>query len=345
MKQRYLSLVSALLLTAPLAATAQQLKPNELPTNIPGVTTIAAPPEWFNPQEATDQELEYYGYPPRPDQFQEPKAFATWQKAMGSSKERIAPVLEVTNNFAGPAKLTAGAEAASASGSAATSPNWSGYVNTNGSTSYGSSSFHYVVGEYVVPVARQAYGKCASTRDYSITWVGIDGWSSSDVLQAGSEADASCSSGKTSTYYSAWYEWYPYNWTRITNLPIIPGDDLFVEVWNTSSTAGHAYLLNYNTDQFVTVNFSAPPKTHLVGNSAEWIVERPGIGGSLATLTNYISDYFSDAYAYNFGHSRVDPATARSFPVVMLDNNGKPASYPTPLGANAIWMQDEGSAR
>ena len=184
MNQRYLSLVSALLLAGSFAATAQQLQPNELPTNIPGVTTIAAPPEWFNPLEATDQELEYHGYPPRPDQFQQPKAFATWQKAMGSSKERIAPVLEVTNNVAGPAKLTARAETASASGSAATSPNWSGYVNTNGSTSYGSSSFHYIVGEYVVPVARQAYGKCASTWDYAITWVGIDGWSSSDVLQA-----------------------------------------------------------------------------------------------------------------------------------------------------------------
>ena len=345
MKQHYLCLVSALLLATPLAATAQQPNANELPTNISGATTVAAPPEWFNPLEATDQELERNGYPPRPDEFLQPKAFATWKKAMAASKTRIRPVLEVTNNVAGPAKLKAGSAAASASGSAAESYNWSGYVNLNGVTSYGSSSFYYIIGDYVVPVARQAYGQCVPTWDWSVTWVGIDGWGSSDVLQAGSEADAFCSSGKTSTYYSAWYEWYPYGWTRITSLPIVPGDDLFVEVWSTSSTAGHAYLVNYNTDQYVTINFSAPPGTHLVGNSAEWIVERPNIGGSLATLTNYISDYFSDSYAYNFGYSGVDPGSATSFPVTMLDNNGNAISYPTPLGVNAIWLQDEGSAR
>jgi hypothetical protein len=95
----------------------------------------------------------------------------------------------------------------------------------------------------------------------------------------------------------------------------------------------------------VIINFSAPPGTHLLGNSAEWIVERPSVGGSLATLTNYISDYFSDAYAYNFGYKAVDPGSAGSFPVTMLDNNGNDVSYPTPLGVNAILIQDEGSAR
>jgi hypothetical protein len=344
MKQPRFSLVSALLLAAPLACIAQQLKPNELPTNIPGATTIAAPPEGFDPLTASVQELEYYGYPPRPDQFEAPRAFASWQKAIRASRNRVTPVLEVTNNFAGPAKLKAGS-AAPANGSAALSYNWSGYVNTNGVSSYGKPSFYYIIGDYVVPVARQAYSKCDGTWDYAVTWVGIDGWGSGDVLQAGNEADAFCSGGSTATYYSAWYEWFPYGWTRIPSLPISPGDDLFVEVWSTSSTAGHAYLVNYNTDQYVIVNFSAPPLTHLVGNSAEWIVERPSVGGHLATLANYISDYFSDAYAYNFGYSGADPGSAGSFPVTMLDNNSYDISYPTPLGVNAIWMQDEGSAR
>jgi hypothetical protein len=344
MNQRMMSLVSALLIAAPLAGAAQQLKPNELPTNVSGVTTIAAPPAGFNPLNASDQDLEYYGFPPRPNEIAAPKAFASWQKAMTASKIRIAPTLEVTKNFAGPAKMKAGA-GTPATGTAASSYNWSGYVNTNGVTKYGSTSFYYIIGEYVVPIARQAYSKCDGTWDYTVTWVGIDGWGSGDVLQAGNEADAYCNGTTKSAYYSAWYEWYPYGWTRITSLPIVPGDDLFVEVWSTSSTAGHAYLVNYNTDQYVIVNFSAPPNTQLVGNSAEWIVERPGVNGGLATLANYISDYFSDAYAYNFGYSAVDPGSAGSFPVTMLDNNGYAISYPTLLGTNATWMQDEGSAR
>src|SRR5277367_2396073 len=343
MNQRVFSLVSALLIAAPLTGIAQvqQLKPNELATNVAGVTTIAAPPAGFDPLNASDQDLEYYGFPPKPNEISAPKAFASWQKAMKSSRKRVTPVLEVTKNFAGPAKLKAGTGAgAPASGTAASSSNWSGYVNTNGVTKYGSSSFYYIIGDYVVPVARQAYGKCDGTWDYSLTWVGIDGWGSGDVLQAGSEADAYCSGSTTNTRYSPWFEWFPYNWTRIPSLPIAPGDDLFVEVWNTSSTAGHAYLVNDNTDQYVMVNFSAPPGTQLVGNSAEWIVERPTISGSYATLTNYVSDYFSDANAYNFGSSAVDLGSAGSFPVTMLDNNGHPISYPTQLGVNAAWIQD-----
>jgi hypothetical protein len=351
MNQRVFSLVLALLFAAPLAGTAQQpqlqkqLKPNELATNVAGVTTIAAPPAGFDALSASDQDLEYHGFPPKPDEVRAPKAFASWQKAMKASKNRVTPVLEVTKNFAGPAKLTAGTAATPATGTAANSYNWSGYVNTNGVTKYGSTSFYYIIGDYVVPIARQAYSKCDGTWDYSVTWVGIDGWGSGDVLQAGSEADAYCSGSSTSTYYSAWYEWYPNGWTRIPSLPIVPGDDLFVEVWSTSSTAGHAYLVNYNTNQCVTINFSAPSGTQLVGNSAEWVVERPGVNGGLATLANYISDYFSDAYAYNFGYSAVDPGSAGSFPVTMLDNSGNPISYPTALGVNAVWMQDEGTAR
>lgn len=53
-------------------------------------------------------------------------------------------------------------------------------------------------------------------------------------------------------------------------------------------------------------------------------MERPTISGSYATLTNYVSDYFSDTYAYNFGYNAVDLGSAGSFPVTMLDNNGHP---------------------
>jgi len=344
MNQRVISLVSALLFAAPLTGTAQQqqLKPNELATNVAGATTIAAPPTGFNPLTASDQDLDYYGYPPRPDQVAAPKAFASWQKAMNASRKRIMPQLEVTKNIAGPAKLKAGA--VPPGGSAATSSNWSGYVNTNGVTKYGSSSFYYVIADYNIPAVQQAFGACTGGWDYAVTWVGMDGWGSGDVLQAGNETDAYCSGSTKSTYYSTWYEWYPNGWTRISSLPIVPGDELFVEVWNTSSTAGHAYLVNLSTDQYVTINFSAPSGTQLVGNSAEWIEERPGVNGSLATLSNYISEYFSDAYAYNFGYTAVDPASSSSFPVTMLDNSGNAISYPTILGTNAIWVQDEGSA-
>jgi hypothetical protein len=337
MKKHMFSLVSALLIAAPLTGTAQlqQLKPNELATNVAGVTTIAAPPKGFNPLTASDQDLEYYGFPPRPNEIAAPKALATWQKAMAASKTRVTPVLEVTNNAAGPAKMQAGAAPPSGSAAPATSYNWVGYVNTNGVTTYGRSSFYYVIADYDVPNLRQA--NCDGTWDYAFTSVAIDGWGSGDELAAGTEEAAYCNGTTRANYYSAGYEWFPSGWVSIPSLSVAPGDELFAEVWTTSSTSGHAYLVNLSTNRFVIVNVSAPPGTHLIGNNAQWIMS---LYGGLATRANYISEYLSDAYAYNFSYSAVDPGSAPSFPVTMVNSLGSTIAYPTLLGANAIWIQN-----
>ncbi len=355
MKNLSSALTAVLVLAAPIAAVAQlnapnKLQPNERALNLPGATTIAAPPAGFDPLSASDQELAYYGFPPKPNQNTEPKAYATWARAMQHSKTRIVPTLEQTAVFHGPMQQAKKVNPASAANSLtlgvpsnATSSNWSGYVDFSGATSYGSKSYYFLVNDFTVPVAEQAFGACTGGWDYGSAWNGIDGWGSGDVLQAGIEFDAYCSGGTRATYYSAWYEWYPYGEVRIGGFPIVPGDDIFVEVWNTSSTAGHAYLVNYNNNQSVNISFSAPSGTHLVGNSAEWVVERPSVGGSLATLTNYIMDPFWDAYAYTQGYAAfndIDEAT----PVTMLDNSGNPISYPEYLGLETFVMHDEGSA-
>ena len=100
-------------------------------------------------------------------------------------------------------------------------------------------------GAFVVPVAQQAFGACTGSYDYSSFWVGIDGWNSSDVFQAGIEADAYCNGSTTAAYYSAWYEWYPYNEVRISSPGVAPGDLIEVYIWNTSRTVGNYYMVNY----------------------------------------------------------------------------------------------------
>lgn len=320
-------------------ANAQGMEAFRVPTNLPGATTAIAAPEGFDPLIASDQELRMYGFPPRPDEFAAPKAFGAWKKAVLASKVKVNPVLQMTNIFHGPVRNTK-----TPSNSTGTSYNWSGSVDFSGASSYGSSSFYYLYAEYVVPIAEQAYGACTGSWDYSSAWIGIDGDGSGDVLQAGTESDAYCSGSTKSSYYSAWYEWYPYGSVRI-GFPVAPGDDLFVEVWNTSSTQGYMYMVNYQTNQYTEIGFTAPSGTHLVGNSAEWVVERPSVGGSLATLTNYISTYFSNAGAYTFSNAFYQPGSSSALQLTMLDNSGKAISYPTTLGTNAIWFQDEGSAR
>jgi hypothetical protein len=363
MKSLSSALTAVLLLAAPLAGTAQvalnnnaphKLQPNERALNIAGATTIVQPPAGFNPLAASDEELAYNGFPPRPNQNTEPKAFATWAKAMQHSKSRVMPTLQETSIFHGPAKqakangVTSAAVANNVSlsnqpSNTSYSYNWSGYVDFSGATSYGAKSYYFLVNDFTVPVAEQAFGACTGGWDWGSAWNGIDGWGSSDVLQAGIEFDAYCSGGVRSSYYSAWYEWYPYSEVRIGGFPIAPGDDIFVEVWNTSSTAGHAYLVNYNNNQSVNISFGAYPGYPLVGNSAEWVVERPSVGGSLTNLTNYIMDPFWDAYAYTQGYAVFNDID-EAYPIDMLDNAGNVISYPEYLGVETFVMHDTGSA-
>jgi hypothetical protein len=323
------------------AQTDALLAADRIATNLAGATTSIAPPEGFDPLQASDGDLAKYGFPPRPDVNVDPKAYASWSKAMTASKKRIVPHLEMTDVYHGPKR--GGTQLTDSSG---TSSNWSGVVEFSGAKSYNkSTSFYSVAADYVVPVAEQAFGACTGNWDYSSSWVGIDGDGSGDVLQAGSESDAFCEGSTTSTFYSAWYEWYPYGEVRISNLRVTAGDDMFVEVWHTSATQGFAYLANLTTNQSVQIGFKAPAGTSLVGNSAEWVVERPSVGGNLATLTNYMDDAFWDCYADTEASEAYKPGNSGSLLLTMEDNSGNPISYPTKLGSTAILFQDEGTAQ
>ena len=337
MRRRLVTTITFAAAVALSGTAAGQEKFNRARTNLEGVVTAGAPPAGFNALTSSDADLAAYGFPPRPNEALQPKAFGAWKKAVAASTRRIAPQLELTNIKHGPIQRV--------SESSNTSNNWSGAVAFSGATSYQADSFYYVFADYVVPAARQAYGVCTGSWDFSSTWIGIDGSGSDDVLQAGSESDAYCDGSGTASFYSAWYEWFPLGEVRIKNFPISAGDDLFVEVWSEGPTQGFAYFENYTTGQTVELEFSAPAGVNLVGNSAEWVVERPGVNGGLADLTNYISDYMADCFAATFGKVGYAPGSSSSIQLTMVDDSNKAISTPTLLGDYALWFQDEGSAR
>jgi hypothetical protein len=334
---------------SPIAPT-----PVSYSTNLPEATTTAAPAAGLNPLTMSADDLAAWGYPPQPGPNAAPQAYAVWAQAVTSAQTRIFPWLARSNRAHGP---TLGSQSmdlsnsapvvASAVNSALGSYNWSGYLNTNTN----GVLFTSVFAQYVVPRAQQAPGTCTGGWDYSSTWVGLDGAGAgtNDVLQAGTYADAYCApdddgdgSQNTATNYSAWYEWYPMNATNISGLTIKPGDNIFVEVWGTSPTTGGVFVVDLNTQQYVSVNLTAPAGVQVAGGSAEWITERPSISGSLTTLTNYISEYVSSAYAVDTNGTTHAPAD--STPVVMVDQNMQPISYPTLLGTNAMQIQNTGSS-
>jgi len=121
-----------------------------------------------------------------------------------------------------------------------------------------------------------------------------------------------------------------------------PGDNMFVEVWSTTPTTGGVFVVDFNTRQYASINLTAPAGVQVAGGSAEWVLECPSISGNLTTLTNYISEYVSGAYAVDTNGATYAPAD--STPVVMVDQNIQPISYPTLLGTNAMQIQNTGSS-
>jgi len=344
------------------SAYAQGTPP--LPPNVPlpgvvsgpptGVGVVAPPPANFNALTASPTANAQYSIPPAPPAAASPRLHAVWQKAMSapatSARSSVAPTLTQTNISHGPNRKRGASVPAGETNNvlSSTSFNWSGTAVYNPADPF---TVEAIIGEYTVPVAHQALGACTGGWDYSSLWPGIDGYGSGDVLQAGVEVDAFCWLGITASFYSAWIEWFPNSSVRVSSPVINPGDLIFVEVWNTSPTTGFAYFYNETTGETAEYSLTAPSGTRLVGSSVEWIVERPGVGGSLATLTNYIYSAWSDGLAWNYtaasptyNYQGQNPTSGTLEVITMLDNNGNGISRPTIENFNFLWFRDFGSA-
>lgn len=185
------------------------------------------------------------------------------------------------------------------------SSNWSGYEETGVD-----AVFTQVAASWTVPPLEQGITGSSST------WVGIDGATTPDLIQAGTEQDWTISG----PLYYAWYELLP--GTAIDLGPVKPGDRVSVDInetatgkWTisvTDSTSGSAW-----TEQ---VLYNAP------GGSAEWVVEEPSSNstGVPAPLAAFGSVTFS-------GLSASGPGTAGALasPVYLVQQgDGLIEAYP-----------------
>lgn len=337
------------------AGMSPALGQTAIPTNIPGISAISAPPATVDPMTASAGELAKYALPPRPDAQTAPEAFAAWQRMMNPRLKRVVSThLEQTAVYHGPMQPAPGAPPAGVAPAAgityATSKNWSGtaLVGKKKTTFHS----HTVYGEFLVPVAQQPFNSCNPSWNYGAAFVGIDGYGSSDVFQAGIEFDASCTNNVTDTLYAAWMEWYPNAAIRIPEFPIKPGDLVTVKVWNTSPTAGNVAIVDYTTQQMTEFQINAPAGTALIGTSIEWILERPTVDGTLAQLTNYVAQPMTQDFAWDQnvqGGPTRSPGTKSTAAIAnteitMLDDNGQPISYGIEQGLVDLWFWNEGSA-
>jgi hypothetical protein len=330
-------------------------------TSLNGVSVFAAPPKGFNPLTATNVELLTYGLPQRPDKVADEKGYSIWERAMLSTRMHVTDVRATP--YSSRTMMTSGtSEKMDASGSTAVgSSNWSGIANTNKNTTWNNNtSFTQVASVWNVPVAKAPFGDCSFSPLLEVSWNGIDGWSSGDVVQGGSGSYFTPSPfipcvGDAN--YFGWVEWYP-SYPIIELMcgnnpcPVSPGDDFFVVTFASPGFASQNVYVNDLTEGwFGTTNLSWKSGPGVVGNSAEYIVERPccDANGRNEPLVNYLYEFFDFAHAVNGKGTEFYPGSSSASTLIITmkaDDGTTPISHPRSYGTSgnegkyAIWMED-----
>jgi hypothetical protein len=266
------------------------------------VRTFGPPPKNFDPFTASPTDLERNGFPPLPE---DPRHLERYKRVFGHIKNKlhhIEPTFRVNHDrIHGPRKrLTKAATE--------TSGNWSGGVVY----APAGDSFKWVEGDWIVPDVD------APTQNqwyYCASWIGIDGDGSGDVFQAGVECEVYRSGSSITRNIYPWWEWYPTPEVQITNLGVSPGDLITMILCSASaagSNTGTVYITNRTTGASTSVNLTAPGTTTLVGNSAEWIVEAPTVGGTQSAIADYGEVFFSVCEAVTNAGTTIDGGTGNN---------------------------------
>ena len=186
--------------------------------------------------------------------------------AATSPAPRVEPMIQVPNS-----PVSGGAEEGPANSMLSATANWAGY-STGALTPY-----YAISGCWTVPTVAASDGST-----YSAAAIGLDGDSSAgdnDMVQVGTEQDWI---GQTARYF-AWWEVLPAPETPI-NMTVTPGDAICASLTQPQLTSAWMLALTDETSgaQFTTVlSYSGWAWT------AEWIVERPSLDGSLLPLADY----------------------------------------------------------
>src|SRR5947209_6697417 len=261
------------------------------------VRTFLAPPSGFNPLKADHRQLLKHGFPRRPEEH--PELMKHWEKVLSQSRNYINPSFRRNENKKHGRRLKT---KNSKSAGTESSDNWSGAVVFAPS----GTTMTWIYGEWTVPNPYPIADD--GTWYYSTAWIGIDGDGSNDVFQAGVECEAITSGGVTQRNIYPWWEWAPDFEIAIDNFPVSAGDVMHCLLCVTSNTTGIAFYTNQSSGAFTSFELTAPSGTMLVGNCAEWIMERPQVGGVLSNLANYGVCYFDTAMAASSGGDLLGPS-------------------------------------
>lgn len=234
------------------------------------------PPDGFTPLTASDEDLARYGFPARPNES-DIDSLNEWEQLMGNYTGTPEPELSVVVKPSEPGAIE-GKELQPRVSSRYTA-NWSGYVADLGVNS--SSFYTQVQMDYTQPTVTSASGTCINSY-----WVGLGGYNTGKLVQAGTATNG------TSDHY-AWYEYLSNtgDWIYMTrlNLAVRAGDSIHVYIsFQAANNIFSYYIANNTTGQSVANTVSLTTAAQFDGTTAEWVVERCSSGSnSLYNLGNY----------------------------------------------------------
>jgi Peptidase A4 family len=193
---------------------------------------------------------------------------------------------------------------------ASTSTNWSGYALTG--------TFTSATGHWTVPTVS------GSGDHFSSQWVGIDGFTNSNLIQLGTEADVQ---GGHATY-KAWWEILPQPETVIPGLTIHPGDAITATLTRGGTSTHWRVTLTDNTtgQGFVgLLDYNGP------GASVEWVEEATQVNGTIGTPPPFTTFSFTGSLA-----NGVNPNLDASEKILLVQNGVTYSTPSDPSGGNAF---------
>ncbi|KAM7184611.1 Concanavalin A-like lectin/glucanase domain containing protein [Rhypophila sp. PSN 637] len=213
----------------------------------------------------------------------------------------------------------------------ANSNNWCGPVKHTVS-SPSTSLVKLVHGEFVHPACTKRTGTASSYPQAAAFWVGIDGDAvTSALFQAGTVCKPLSlllarplplkRKHKTNLPGSlvrnqVWWQWVPSSAYFISSMTLQAGDYMEIIVNTTSSTAGRVTINNLTRGQAYTMGITNGPALARV--DAEWIVERPTYGGTLAGFARFGDLWFDNAYGKTVGGANLGILGSKQYQIPSL---------------------------
>ncbi len=204
------------------------------------------------------------------------------------------------------------------------SNNWAGYADKG-------HTFSLVKASWVEPKVA-----CTSTDAIASFWVGLDGYGSKTVEQAGTLAF--CRGGKVTHY--TWWQMSSSDGAQLVHSTVHPGD----HVTSSVTVSGHTYTLTVTDHTRSGNSFTKKTTCASCRNaSAEWMAERPSGRGGLYPLAKFAMITFASAEV-GVGSARGSISKYLHDSITMVNHSGSTLARVSGLGGGgsnfvATWLR------